>query len=66
MINVNKNSKLGKWMICKLNLKHQGHMLGPEVFGGYQNVRKLATEDIQFINELDDVVASSRRIAERI
>ena len=66
VINVNKNRKLGKWMICKLNLKHQGHMLGPEVFGGYQTVRKLATEDIQFINELDDVVASSRRIAERI
>ena len=66
VINVNENRKLGKWMIGKLNLKHQGHMLGPEVFGGYQNVRKLATEDIQFINELDAVGASRRRIAERI
>ena len=36
------------------------------MFGGYQNVRKLATEDIQFINELDAVAASRRRIAERI
>ena len=51
-----------------MNLKHQGHMLGPEVFGGYQNVRKLTTEDIQFINELDavGVGATRRRIAERI
>ena len=49
-----------------MNLKHQGHKLGPEVFGGYQDVRKLATEDIQFINELDAVGASRRRIAERI
>ena len=66
VINVNENRKTNRWIVSKMNLKHQGHKLGPEVFGGYQDVRKLATEDIQFINELDAVGASRRRIAERI
>ena len=41
-------------------------MLGPDVFGGYQNVRKMSEDDIRFVNELDGVGADHRRIAERM
>ena len=34
-------------------------MLGPDVFGGYQNVRKMSEDDIRFVNELDGVGAVS-------
>ena len=30
-------------------------MIGPEVYGGYQNVRKMTEDDVQFVNELDAV-----------
>ena len=41
-------------------------MLGPDVYGGYQKVCKMSSEDINFVNELDGVGAARRRIAERI
>ena len=41
-------------------------MLGPDVFGGYQNVRKISEDDIKFVTELDGVGAARRRIAERM
>ena len=46
--------------------KQQGHLLGPDVFGGYQNVRKMSEDDIRFDNELDGVGATRRHIAERM
>ena len=41
-------------------------MLGPDVFGGYQNVRKMSEDDIRFVNELYGVGAARRRIAGRM
>ena len=41
-------------------------MLGPDVFGGYQNVRKMSEDDIRFVNKLDRVGAAHRPIAERM
>ena len=65
MINVNQDRKNNTWSITKVVNKHLGHMIGPEVYGGYQNVRKMTEDDVQFVNELDAVGASRRRIAER-
>ena len=66
MINVNQDRKNNTWSITKVVNKHLGHMIGPEVYGGYQNVRKMTEDDVQFVNELDAVGASRRRIAERM
>ena len=66
LVNINENRKNQTWKITKLVTKHQGHMLGPDVFGGYQNIRKMSEDDIKFVNELDGVGAARRRIAERM
>ena len=66
LVNINENRKNQTWKITKLVTKHQGHMLGPDVFGGYQNIRKMSEDDIQFVNELDGVGAARRHIAERM
>lgn len=66
LINVNQIRKDNTWKVTKVVTKHRGHMLGPDVYGGYQKVRKMSSEDIKFVNELDGVGAARRRIAERI
>ena len=65
-INVNQNRKDNTWTVTKVVKKHQGHMLGPDVYGGYQKFCKMSSADVQFVNELDAVGASRRRIAERM
>ena len=57
VIHVNENRQTKRWTISKVN---------PDVYGGYQNVRKMSDEDVKFMNELDAVGASRRRIAERM
>ena len=38
-------------------------MLGAEVYGSYQKVKKLDEQDIQVVTELEGVGASRRRVA---
>ena len=63
MINVVQSRKENVWRVTKLIKKHEGHMLGPEVYGTYQKVRKLQPKDLQEIASLDGVGASRRRVA---
>ena len=63
MINVVQNRKEGIWRVTKLIKSHEGHMLGPDVYGTYQKVRKLKEKDIKSIADLDGVGAARRRVA---
>ena len=42
---------------------HNGHMVGRDVYGSYQKVRKMSDADHQMIIELEAVGASRRRVA---
>jgi hypothetical protein len=37
--------------------KHNGHMVGPSIYGSYQKVRKMNDEDLQMIQDLEAVGA---------
>ena len=63
MINIVENKPGNYWKVTKLNVVHNGHMLGPEVYGSYQKVRKMSDNEIQMINDFDGVGASRRRVA---
>ena len=66
MINVVKNRNEGTWRVTKLEKNHKGHMLGPEVYGSYQKVRKLKEKDLEVIADLDGVGAARRRVASAV
>ena len=66
MINVVQNRKENIWRVSKLIKHHEGHMIGEEVYGSYQTVRKLEPNDLQEIASLDGVGAARRRVAAAI
>ena len=66
MINVVQNRQEGTYRVTKLDKNHEGHMLGPEVYGSYQKVRKLKEKDLEVIAHLDAVGAARRRVASAV
>lgn len=66
LINVNQDRHTDTWTVTKLIKGHEGHMIGPEIYGTYQKVRKMSAKDIKSVNEMDGVGASRRRVAEAI
>ena len=63
MLNVVQNRQGNCWRVTKVKKKHEGHMLGPAIYGSYQKVRKMSDEDLRMIQELESVGASRRRVA---
>ena len=58
-----QNRQANCWKVTKVQKEHNGHMIGREVYGTYQKVRKMSDADIQMISDLEGVGASRRRIA---
>ena len=63
MINIVQNRKEDTWRVTKVEKNHEGHMLGREVYGSYQKIRKLKEQDLEVIAGLDGVGAARRRVA---
>ena len=63
MVNVVQNRQANCWRVTKMQKKHNGHMVGPSIYGSYQKVRKMNDEDLQMIQELEAVGASRCRVA---
>ena len=63
MVNVVQNRQANCWRVTKVEKRHEGHMIGPAIYGSYQKVRKMSDEDLQLIQELESVGASRRRVA---
>ena len=63
MVNVMQHRASNCWRITKLCKDHKGHMMGPAVYGSYQNVRKLSDDHLQMVQDLEAVGASRRRVA---
>ena len=63
MVNVTQKRQDNTWRITKVIKTHNGHMVGRDVYGSYQKIRRMSDMDHQFITELDAVGASRRRVA---
>ena len=63
MVNVMQNRQEKKLSFTKVIKEHTGHMIGRDVYGSYQKVRKMSDNDLQMITELEAVGASRRRVA---
>ena len=57
MVNIVQNRGANCWRITKLCKKHNGHMLGPAIYGSYQKVRKMSDADIQTVQDLEGLGA---------
>ena len=63
MINVMQNRQANLWRVTKVMKVHAGHMIGRDVYGSYQKVKKLSENALQMVAEMDAVGASRRRVA---
>jgi hypothetical protein len=64
-LNINEN-KDGHWVLTKLCLDHQGHIINRENYLSYPHVRKLTDDDLDFVKLGMEFSAAPRNVAEAL
>ena len=60
-VNINEN-KDGVWVVTKLCLEHQGHVLSQENYFSYPHVRKLTEDDLDYVKVSSIILFSVQHI----
>ena len=64
-LNINEN-KDGEWVLTKLCLDHQGHVINRENYFSYPHVRKLGDDDLDYVKLGMELSATPRNVAEAL